>query len=638
MSQDANNIPKGLNITTQIPLDVKTYKESEDELSHLGDANQLAFTYVDGMRIYCVAEKTIWEWKEVPSGEEDTGLLFNGDFTYPSGVVTFGITYSNKAYNFFKVEYVNAADEKSYDATSLGTGGGVDNHEIYKDKTVSGNTTTFNFKGIKTENIGPGQPILNEVFPTADTVSIQAATLKSDNLEISLDVDGAVLINTPVDVNNVTFYVNGNSVATEETGTISKPFKSLKAAFTAYQGTGTILAPQYAQIGVIELLSDIVIPSTGPDAMTYMSINQLRIRGNGFTIYYRGTQDYFISTAYLVGLDAKTVSNKLDHTIFMFFDDVNIISETKHKMIYNLNYVSPTASGLQNSSGIEFNNCKIYDTAYLEDLASYSNVGTLFGSTVHAQNSLPTTNYMIVNKDINWYGEGGFSMRNCKLYGSSSTILYNLNTSTSWFDVEMNFSAYYVNYETLASSVYSPKDNLFYIINRTDGTSGRAQGYIRIENLSQTNQQGSSGGFIIGGEEAFCKIMGDSQLIIDSGVFYSDRVSNVIQIDSLDGDATLNYFDSTSVQVADATYGALKYIGSLPVTPKTVIVDGSNINSVKNWTTNQFIRVYAASATINGTYFNSLPTYPDNAGAISGGLVPGNIYFNTTGQIATRVA
>ena len=635
MSQDSNNIPKGLNITTQIPLDVKRYALNEDTLSHLGDNNQLAFTYYDGLRVYCVAEKTIWEWKEVLSGQEDTGLLFNGDFTYPSNITTFGITYSNKKYNFFKVEYVNKADEKSFDATSLGTG-----QPVYKDKTVNGNDTVFNFKKIDVVNAGTtGIPVLSGISTVGDSILISGKRLKTNNLEIT-EASGEITINTPIDVNNVIFYVNVNSLATEETGTISKPFKSLKKAFDAYidaPNGGTILQPGYAQTGVIELLSDVIVPSTGADAMTYLSINQLRLRGNGFTIYYRGTQDYFISTQYLCNLDPKTINGKLDNTIFMSFKDVTIISETKHKMIYNLNYKSPSISTFQNSVGIDFENCKIYDTAYQEDFSSYSSVGTLFGGTVYAQNTLPTTNYMIVNKDINWYGEGGFTMKNCKIVGSSSTLVYNLNTSTSWYNIDMNFNNYYTNYETEASSVYSPKDNLFYIINRTDGTSGRSNGYIRIENFSQTNQQGYSGGFIIGGEEAFCKSIGHSQLILESGKFHSDRMKNLIQIDSLDGEVTLNYLDTIAVQISDNTYGSFKYIGSLPLTPKTVSVTGSNIKDVKNWTTNQFIRVTAPSATINGTYFNDLPTYDDNAEALTGGLIPGNIFFNTSTKIATRV-
>lgn len=100
MAQDYNNIPAGLRLSTQIPLDVKSYIADEATLAYLGTANNLAYTYVDGMIIYCIAEKTKYVWREVEAGEENTGLV-PLDFTYPANSITFGINYSSKKYNFF---------------------------------------------------------------------------------------------------------------------------------------------------------------------------------------------------------------------------------------------------------------------------------------------------------------------------------------------------------------------------------------------------------------------------------------------------------------------------------------------------------------------------------------------------------
>lgn len=95
---DFVNLPLGLRVQTQIPLDVKEYSLSEDDLSDLGPGNNLAFTYVQGLTVYCVQEKTRWEWREAVGVE--TGLL-PSNFVYPDGTVNFGIDYSNKAFNFF---------------------------------------------------------------------------------------------------------------------------------------------------------------------------------------------------------------------------------------------------------------------------------------------------------------------------------------------------------------------------------------------------------------------------------------------------------------------------------------------------------------------------------------------------------
>lgn len=97
---DYSNIPLGLNIPTQIPLDVKVYKDSEATLKNLGIGNNLAFTYYKGLIFYCAAEQTRYQWREVVNGE--IGLM-TSNFTYPNNIIAFGIDYSNKIYNFFKI-------------------------------------------------------------------------------------------------------------------------------------------------------------------------------------------------------------------------------------------------------------------------------------------------------------------------------------------------------------------------------------------------------------------------------------------------------------------------------------------------------------------------------------------------------
>ena len=98
MSNSVNDIPTGLRVPAQIPLDAKEYKLSQADLANLGPGNNLAYTYFKGMTAYCALEQTRWEWREKGVGE--VGLIV-GDFTYPSGLVIFGINYSNKTYNFF---------------------------------------------------------------------------------------------------------------------------------------------------------------------------------------------------------------------------------------------------------------------------------------------------------------------------------------------------------------------------------------------------------------------------------------------------------------------------------------------------------------------------------------------------------
>jgi len=119
---DYNNIVKGLKLTTQIPLDVKTYVADEATLEYLGTSDNLAYTYYDGLRVFCIAERTNYEWREVQAGEENTGLV-PLDFTYPDGLIAFGIDYSNKVYNFFPFTFTGPAGTNGTNGTNGVFGG-----------------------------------------------------------------------------------------------------------------------------------------------------------------------------------------------------------------------------------------------------------------------------------------------------------------------------------------------------------------------------------------------------------------------------------------------------------------------------------------------------------------------------------
>ena len=126
---DYSNIPTGLKINSQIPLDVKGYALNEATLAYLGVGDNLAFTYHEGLRVVCIEERKVYEWREVGLGEENTGLVAV-DFTYPSDLPeVYGIDYSGRAFNFFLVnqitpetleDYVLEIDLPSYSLVSYG--------------------------------------------------------------------------------------------------------------------------------------------------------------------------------------------------------------------------------------------------------------------------------------------------------------------------------------------------------------------------------------------------------------------------------------------------------------------------------------------------------------------------------------
>ena len=116
-----NDVQTGLRVVSQIPLDEKTHFLSEEDLKNLGINNNLAFTYYEGMQVYCVAEKTRYIWEE-----SHTGLL-PVSFTYPNNLIVNGVDYSNKVYNFVPISTAPDGSE-----TKINAGTNV---------TVSGNGT-----------------------------------------------------------------------------------------------------------------------------------------------------------------------------------------------------------------------------------------------------------------------------------------------------------------------------------------------------------------------------------------------------------------------------------------------------------------------------------------------------------------
>lgn len=518
---------------------------------------------------------------------------------------------------------------------------------------ITANSTDVNLESKAGVSLGSGVGSV-EVYKGLNATSKlhEFYDLKSGSLDIIKEVvlgveTGNILIEVVEPVNNKSFYVDVNSVATTEEGTLAKPFKTLKKAIDEYKGeTGTVYNPEFANKGTIVLLSDVIIPATGDGSMTNFSINQLRINGNGYSIIYRGTEEYFISTLYLKNQDPKTTSDKLDFPIAMYFEDVKIISESVHGIVYNLNYTSPSFSGSQNSVSLSFKNCEIIDRAYLSEEGSYTDtLIPLFGTNVKVQNGsvLSKTKYTVKNEGINWYGEGNLQIDGCKIQGSSSTILYNLNSSLSISNVEINFNPYYANFGTLTSSIYSPMTGISFIYNYNDGTGTgvngkRAENYIRIENFKEQTQEASSGSplTIIGGVDCFYRGNGSSYFEVFEGFFFSERVNNLIQIDTTNSNVNLANFNCSNLKIADTTKGAFKYTGTTPGARKFIGADQSIIPNVKYGASFDYILPSASSAVINGAQFTTLPSYASNTFALVD-LIPNCVYYNTSTNVATRV-
>ena len=106
-----SNVTIGTGITTngQFPVDGKVYFLTLSDASDLGNNDVLAYSYYERMKITIVENGSEWEWREegIPG---ETGGLLTTSFTYPSGLISNGIDYSNRIFNFFP-RTVGSVDE-----------------------------------------------------------------------------------------------------------------------------------------------------------------------------------------------------------------------------------------------------------------------------------------------------------------------------------------------------------------------------------------------------------------------------------------------------------------------------------------------------------------------------------------------
>ena len=98
-----SNIPTGLKVPSQVPLDGKKFIRYQNELLTLDNK---PFEYHDGLTIYCQDTGNEFIWREAKNNE--VGLL-PANFEYPQSTpIVERVNYRGKFYNFFKIEKLTA--------------------------------------------------------------------------------------------------------------------------------------------------------------------------------------------------------------------------------------------------------------------------------------------------------------------------------------------------------------------------------------------------------------------------------------------------------------------------------------------------------------------------------------------------
>lgn len=126
--------------------------------------------------------------------------------------------------------------EKTSSIQNIGTG-----LEIYKDSTVVGNNNQFNIRKIEVSNPSEGIPFLTGQQNT-NNITLNSKSLRSNNLNIT-ETEGIIDIEIPTIFQGVDYYVNSIYTGEEETGTQSKPFKTLKNCLDKILNRGAFQDP-----------------------------------------------------------------------------------------------------------------------------------------------------------------------------------------------------------------------------------------------------------------------------------------------------------------------------------------------------------------------------------------------------------
>lgn len=605
-NQNFNDVPKGSRIPAQIPLNVKEWCKDEATLAYLGIDDNLAFTYHDRIEIFCLAEKTLFRWREVQSGEENTGLV-PLDFTYPANVIVYNVDYSNKVYNFFPIEYVLVDNLIEYTASNVGSG-----INIFKDVTTAGNTKTFNFR-----------------TPISDSINI---TLDGDNVRFEAPEDSSIK----------QFYVNENYVGVE-TGSILKPYKKLTSALVAAIGTGDITTPEFENAN-ITLQSDVNVSQddliAAPLLQNKLSVNTITIKSdNNNKINFSGTTDYPIDTEFLfnqVGIDINLDLNK---EIRLVFDNVSISSDTVKGIIRSKSYNRGVIDVSKPNISLTFNNGDILANyiplgAYTIAKDSLNNNITHFGNSVFVQDSIvnDTPHVFAYGKGVD--GEGHFICNNVRIVGSSQTHFKLLSSTFTSESLEINTNVFRMptqNTTPVSPGVYLPKNDVFKI--------HVENAYCRILNFIDSSDYANNltdGGVYVGGVNTYFRcqnsLLLNSLLRIDQGFIYDGHSNYVLQTDKDFGTRELINcnFKNLTTEIS-----AFNYIGVVSGS-KTVNIEGSDIVNIDSPSVTN-IDVSAVAAIVNNYPFTNVAVFADNAAALAGGLIPGNIYYNTATNIATRV-
>lgn len=357
-----NNIITSLLVTGQIPLDAKSVVANSSILTDLGINNYKAYTYYDGLIVYCIEERVRYEWREV-SNLIGTPTLLTNNFTYPDNIIVNNIDYSNKQYNFYlKPESINIASTglgtpiyKGFNTTS-------ETHEIYKFNSIKSLNAIISENNLLVEikenlnKLGGGYNVYKNFdntekkhnildlysesivfkYETINGVEVLRAELPSSSSVPGLYVNSKYIpsykdwFDAGGDTNPNYLYIGEGTIARPYTNSIKYLDEntpsiisdtSIQNAITKYIGTGTVSAPQHMYRYLIIQNNDSQYFYAGDFNIKNF---RLKLEENTYLICTK-------SMGYVIDMDDITIFGN-DSSSLYFYLDSNSVIEFKAKI------------------------------------------------------------------------------------------------------------------------------------------------------------------------------------------------------------------------------------------------------------------------------------------------------------------
>jgi hypothetical protein len=331
-----NNIPTGLLVPAQVPLDAKRVVLNDTILENLGVDNHLAFTYEDGLIVFSVNSRKRWEWRERRTPVEGDTPLLTTDFVYPDGHVIAGIDYSLKAFNFF-------LKREAFLLSNVGSGEDVykgfnivnEKHEFYTLKTDDKLTLSYpsgdpgvllftfpNFLNLTDQ----GVRVFKGYNPSGN--KFEFYTLDSTDIKITQDVNAGIInLSLPQSSSVPTIYINQDYPPTYDDW-----FKANRLANPSgpidtfeYKGEGTLAKPFTNTIKYV-LGNEAIPPAVTANTAIQNGLDYYQGPSNTrLDPLKRGQKIQILRTSYAYGFDGDfnyTDFNYTDYTVDDYNEDI----------------------------------------------------------------------------------------------------------------------------------------------------------------------------------------------------------------------------------------------------------------------------------------------------------------------------